>query len=48
MTDPIHPRQALFDPGEPAAPSLPVCDHYSGVEDRMRKSLAHAMKMLDA
>ncbi len=36
----LHPRQALFDPGEPAAPSLPVCDHYAGVEDRMRKSLA--------
>jgi citrate lyase subunit beta/citryl-CoA lyase len=36
----LHPRQALFDPGEPAAPALPVCDHYAGVEDRMRKSLA--------
>jgi citrate lyase subunit beta/citryl-CoA lyase len=38
-TTPIHPRQALFDPGEPAATPLPVCDHYSGVEVRMRKSL---------
>ena len=28
--------------------ALPVCDHYAGVENRMRKSLAHAMKMLDA
>ncbi len=40
MTDPLHPRHALFDPGEPVAPPLPVCDHYAGVEDRMRKSLA--------
>ena len=36
---PLHPRQALFDPDERAVPSLPVCDHYSGVEARMRKSL---------
>ncbi len=35
----IHPRQALFDPEESAAPALPVCDHYAGVETRMRKSL---------
>ena len=34
-----HPRDALFDPGEPAASPLPVCDHYAGVEVRMRKSL---------
>jgi citrate lyase subunit beta/citryl-CoA lyase len=34
-----HPRDALFDAGEPAAPALPVCDHYAGVEPRMRKSL---------
>lgn len=34
-----HPRQALFDPGEPAATPIPVCDHYAGVEIRMRKSL---------
>ncbi len=34
-----HPRQALFDPDERAVPALPVCDHYSGVEQRMRKSL---------
>lgn len=32
------PREALFEDG--AAPRvLPVCDHYSGVEPRMRKSL---------
>jgi citrate lyase subunit beta/citryl-CoA lyase len=35
---PHHPRQALFDARE-VAPSLPVCDHYCGVEARMRKSL---------
>jgi citrate lyase subunit beta/citryl-CoA lyase len=37
---PITPAEALFDPGEPAPPRLPVCDHYAGVEARMRKSLA--------
>ncbi len=36
---PIHPRDALFDPDERDVPALPVCDHYSGVEARMRKSL---------
>jgi citrate lyase subunit beta / citryl-CoA lyase len=34
-----HPRQALFDADEPAAPLIPVCDHYAGVEARMKKSL---------
>ena len=33
-----HPRAALFEAGD-AAPALPVCDHYAGVEQRMRKSL---------
>jgi citrate lyase subunit beta/citryl-CoA lyase len=37
-TSPTHPRDALFDADE-AAPSLPVCDHYCGVEARMFKSL---------
>jgi citrate lyase subunit beta / citryl-CoA lyase len=36
----LHPREALFEPGEPVATPLPVCDHYAGVEERMRKSLA--------
>lgn len=36
----VHPRDALFDPDEAQVPALPVCDHYSGVEARMRKSLA--------
>lgn len=34
----MHPREALFGAGE-ALPALPVCDHYAGVELRMRKSL---------
>jgi citrate lyase subunit beta/citryl-CoA lyase len=35
----IHPNQALVDAGESPPPDLPVCDHYCGVEARMRKSL---------
>ena len=35
---PVHPRDALFGVGR-ATPMLPVCDHYAGVEERMRKSL---------
>ncbi|MEF7613281.1 aldolase/citrate lyase family protein [Aquincola sp. MAHUQ-54] len=38
MSQKIHPRQALFEEGD-AAESLPVCDHYAGVEERMRKSI---------
>jgi citrate lyase subunit beta / citryl-CoA lyase len=38
MTASVHPREALFD-ADDAAPDLPVCDHYCGVEARMRKSL---------
>ncbi len=34
----MHPREALFEAGETTR-LLPVCDHYSGVEARMRKSL---------
>lgn len=34
----VHPREALFDAGDVVA-ALPVCDHYCGVEARMRKSL---------
>ena len=33
-----HPREVLLG-AQAAAVSLPVCDHYSGVEARMRKSL---------
>jgi len=35
----LHPAAALYEPGEAAATRLPVCDHYCGVEARMRKSL---------
>ena len=34
----VHPRLALFNTDEVVTP-LPVCDHYAGVELRMRKSL---------
>ncbi|MBA4175147.1 MAG: CoA ester lyase [Leptothrix sp. (in: Bacteria)] len=40
MTTPPSPRDALFDPEEPAGHALPVCDHYAGTEALMRKSLA--------
>jgi citrate lyase subunit beta / citryl-CoA lyase len=35
----IHPRQILLG-AQAGAVSIPVCDHYSGVDVRMRKSLA--------
>ena len=35
----VHPRLALLDAAD-VAPALPVCDHYAGLESRMRKSLA--------
>jgi citrate lyase subunit beta / citryl-CoA lyase len=38
MAGSIGPREALFDADE-VATALPVCDHYCGVESRMRKSL---------
>ena len=34
-----HPRDALFEPGEHPPDDIPVCDHYAGVEERMRKAL---------
>jgi citrate lyase subunit beta/citryl-CoA lyase len=34
-----HPADVLFREGERVA-HLPVCDHYAGIEPRMRKSLA--------
>lgn len=43
----IHPRHALFG-AEAAAHHLPVCDHYAGVEARMRKSLALQAEMAEA
>ena len=39
-----HPREVLLGAQSTAA-SLPVCDHYSGVEVRMRKSLALQTEM---
>ena len=42
----IHPRQALF--GTDHRPhTLPVCDHYAGVEARMRKSLTLQAEMAE-
>ena len=40
----VLPRDALVDDSDGAAP-LPVCDHYCGTEDRMRKSLALQAEM---
>ncbi|MEF9965250.1 MAG: CoA ester lyase [Comamonas sp.] len=40
----IHPAQVLLG-AQSGALALPVCDHYSGVEDRMRKSLALQAQM---
>lgn len=34
----MHPREVLLD-AQAVAQALPVCDHYSGVEARMKKSL---------
>ena len=35
----VHPHDVLFADGD-LPPSIPVCDHYCGTEERMRKSLA--------
>ncbi len=40
-----HPRDALFEPGEHPPADIPVCDHYAGVEDRMRKALGLQLEM---
>ena len=40
----MSPRAALFDEGD-AAPDIPVCDHYAGVEPRMTKSLQMQAEM---
>jgi len=42
--DPSHPRSVLLG-AQAGAVVLPVCDHYSGVEARMRKSLALQAEM---
>ena len=41
-----HPREVLLG-AQAGAVSLPVCDHYSGVEARMRKSLALQAEMTE-
>ena len=40
-----HPREVLLG-AQAAAMVLPVCDHYSGVEARMRKSLQLQAELL--
>ena len=42
----IHPRDILLG-AQAAAGMLPVCDHYSGVEARMRKSLLLQQEMTE-
>jgi citrate lyase subunit beta/citryl-CoA lyase len=46
MNAPVHPREALLG-AQAGAVALPVCDHYSGVEVRMRKSLQLQQEMID-
>ena len=46
MSRPVHPREALMD-AQAGAIALPVCDHYSGVEVRMRKSLQLQAEMIE-
>ncbi len=45
MNTPVHPREALIG-AQAGAVVLPVCDHYSGVEARMRKSLQLQAEMM--
>lgn len=42
----VHPAQILLGAQAGNVSRLPVCDHYSGVEDRMRKSLQLQADML--
>jgi citrate lyase subunit beta/citryl-CoA lyase len=46
MNAPVHPREALAG-AQGGAVQLPVCDHYSGVEARMRKSLQLQQQMIE-
>jgi len=45
-SQPLHPREALLG-AQAGAIQLPVCDHYSGVEARMRKSLQLQAEMTE-
>ena len=42
----MHPRQVLLGAAA-AAGAIPVCDHYSGVESRMVKSLSLQAQMME-
>lgn len=42
----VHPAQVLLDAQAGGTLRLPVCDHYSGVEERMRKSLQLQAEMM--
>jgi len=42
----VHPAQVLLDAQAGGTQRLPVCDHYSGVEERMRKSLQLQAEMM--
>ena len=46
MTNAVHPAQVLLG-AQAGAVTLPVCDHYSGVEARMKKSLALQAEMAE-
>ncbi len=46
MTNPVHPAEVLLG-AQAGAVTLPVCDHYSGVEARMKKSLALQAEMAE-
>ena len=46
MTRRVHPAQVLMG-AQAGAVTLPVCDHYSGVEARMKKSLALQAEMAE-
>ncbi len=45
-TNAVHPAQVLLG-AQAGAMTLPVCDHYSGVEARMRKSLQLQAEMIE-
>jgi len=46
MTHTAHPAEVLLG-AQAGAVTLPVCDHYSGVEARMKKSLALQAEMAE-
>lgn len=46
MTRAVHPGEVLLG-AQAGGVTLPVCDHYSGVEARMKKSLALQAEMAE-